>query len=139
MPEGTETLRGAPLPAPVAQPEEVTPFHPARCATLFVRVGKGYKVVGRAGELHPKVAEEYGLPARSAAMEIDLEVIAKLTKPGFLQVKPISTYPPVKEDLAVIVRDYITEADVAAVIRRGAGPLLESLTLFDIYRGEQIP
>ena len=139
LPEGTETLRGAPLPATVAQPEEAAPFHPARCATLFVRSGKGYKVVGRAGELHPKVAEEYGLPARSAAMEIDLEVIAKLTKPGFLQVKPVSTYPPVKEDLAVIVRDYITEADVAAVIRRGAGPLLESLTLFDIYRGEQIP
>ena len=79
------------------------------------------------------------MPARAAAMEVDLDLIASLTKPGFLQVKPVSTYPPVKEDLAVIVADYITEADVASVIRRGAGQLLESLILFDIYRGEQIP
>lgn len=54
LPEGTETLRGAPLPATVAQPEEAAPFHPARCATLFVRSGKGYKVVGRAGEAAPQ-------------------------------------------------------------------------------------
>ena len=139
LPEGTPILRGAPLPATVDSPEDAAPFHPARCATLFVRSGKGYKVVGRAGELHPKVALEYGLPARAAAMEVDLDLIASLTKPGFLQVKPVSTYPPVKEDLAVIVADYITEADVASVIRRGAGQLLESLILFDIYRGEQIP
>ncbi|WP_099333196.1 phenylalanine--tRNA ligase subunit beta [Actinomyces minihominis] len=139
LPEGTKVLRGAPLPKQAESPEETAPFHPGRCATLFVRSGKGFKVVGRAGELHPAVIEEYGLPPRSAAMEINLDEIAALTKSGFIQAKPVSTYPPVKEDLAVIVEDYITEGDVANVIRRAAAPLLETLTLFDIYRGTQIP
>lgn len=139
VPEGTKTLRGAPLPKPVDRPEGAMPFHPGRCATLFVRSGKGLRVVGRAGELHPRVAEEYGLPARAAAFELDLDSLASLIKPDFLQVKRVSTYPPVKEDVAVVVEDHLRESDVAAVIRRGAGPLLESLRLFDIYRGPQIP
>lgn len=138
VPDGTEKLRGAPVPNPVADPSEVAPFHPGRVANLFVRTGRGFKVVGRAGELHPKVVEEYGLPARSAAFEIDLDVIGSLLKPGFLQVKPVSTYPPVKEDLAIIVDDYISAAEVETVVRRGAGALLESLVLFDVYRGTQI-
>lgn len=139
IPEGTVTVKGAPLPKPVASPQETAPFHPGRCATLFVRAGRGFVVLGRAGELHPRVVEEYGLPARSSAFEIDVDALASLVKPGFLRVKPVSTYPPVKEDLSVIVEDYIPEGDVAMTIRRGAGPLLESLTLFDIYRGSQIP
>ncbi len=139
VPEGTAKLRGAPLPESVATPEEAAPFHPGRCATLFVRIGRGLRVVGRAGELHPRIIEEYGLPARSNAFEIDLDAVASQVKPGFLQVKPVSTYPPVKEDLAVVVEDYISESAVAQVIKRGAGPLLEDLSLFDIYRGSQIP
>lgn len=138
VPEGTQKLRGAPVPAPAGDPGDVAPFHPGRVANLFVRTGRGFKVVGRAGELHPKVVEEYGLPARSAAFEIDLDMIGSLLKPGFLQVKPVSTYPPVKEDLAIIVDDYISAAEVETVVRRGAGALLESLVLFDVYRGAQI-
>lgn len=138
VPEGTQRLRGAPIPDPASDPLEVAPFHPGRCANLFIRTGRGFKVVGRAGELHPKVVEEYGLPARAAAFEIDLDAIGSVLKPGFLQVKPVSTYPPVKEDLAIVVEDYISAAEVETIIRRGAGALLESLVLFDVYRGEQI-
>lgn len=139
VPEGTRTLRGAPVPAPVSGPEQTAPFHPGRCATLFVRSGKGFKVVGYAGELHPRVIDEYGLPPRAAAFEVFLDVVGSLVKPGFLQVKPVSTYPLVKEDVSVVVEDYIPESDVVSVIRRATGPLLESVRLFDIYRGEQIP
>lgn len=139
LPSDTKTLRGAPLPEVVENPQDAAPFHPGRCATLFVRVGRGLKIIGRAGELHPKVVEEYGLPARSAAFELDLDAVSRLMRAGFLQVKPISTYPPVKEDLAVVVEDHVRESDVANVVRRAAGGLLESLVLFDIYRGPQIP
>ncbi len=138
VPEGTQKLRGAPVPASADAPEDVAPFHPGRSANLFVRTGRGFKVVGRAGELHPKVVEEYGLPARSAAFELDLDVVSSTVRPGFLQVKPVSTYPPVKEDLAIVVDDYISAREVETVIRRGAGGLLESLVLFDIYSGAQI-
>ncbi len=139
LPAGSQKLRGAPVPTPAEAPEQVAPFHPGRCATLFVRTGRGFKIVGRAGELHPRVVVEYGLPARAAAFEVDLDLLSDLVQPEFLQVKPVSTYPPVKEDLAVVVEDYIPESDVASTLRRAAGPLLESLSLFDVYRGEQIP
>lgn len=139
LPEGTEVLRGAPLPPRVEDPADTAPFHPGRCATLFVRQGRGLKVLGRAGELHPRVVEGYGLPARSAAFEVDLDVLGDMVSDRFLKAKPVSTYPPVKEDLAVIVPDFVPEADVAMQIRRATGGLLESLTLFDVYRGDQIP
>lgn len=137
---GTPQRRpGPPLPALVQRPEDAAPWHPARCATLFVRAGKGFVVLGRAGELHPAVVEEFGLPARSVAFEVDLDAVTSLVSPSFLKVKPVSSYPPAKEDFAVIVPDELPEADVAAVIRRAAGPLLESITLFDVYRGSQVP
>lgn len=139
LPEGTKKLRGAPLPPPATDPASCAPLHPGRSATLFVRVGRGLKVVGRAGELHPRVVSEYGLPARSAAFEFDMDLLTSLASDKSLKAKPVSTFPPVKEDLAVIVDNYIPEGDVAQVIRRGAGGLLESLTLFDIYVGDQIP
>lgn len=139
LPKGTSKLRGAPLPPPAENPEDVAPFHPGRCATVFVRVGRGLKVLGRAGELHPRVVEEFGLPKRAAAFEIDLDAFAEAVPTKFVKAKPVSTYPPVKEDLAVIVEDYIPEADVETIIERASRGLLESLTLFDVYRGDQIP
>lgn len=139
LPEGTKKLRGAPLPPPVENPEDAAPFHPGRCATVFVRVGRGLKVLGRAGELHPRVTQEFGLPKRTAAFEVNLDGIAEATSQRFVKAKPVSTYPPVKEDLAVIVEDYIPEADVRMTIERATRGLLESLALFDVYRGDQIP
>ncbi len=139
VPEGTKKLRGAPLPQPVANPEDAAPFHPGRSATLFVRAGRGLKVLGRAGELHPRVVAEFGLPQRSAAFEIDMDTLASLISDKFVKAKPVSTYPPVKEDIAVIVEDYIPQSDVESTIKRASRGLLEDLTLFDVYRGDQIP
>ena len=81
----------------------------------------------------------FGLPKRTAAFEVNLDGIAEATSQKFVKAKPVSTYPPVKEDLAVIVEDYIPEADVRMTIERATRGLLESLTLFDVYRGDQIP
>ncbi len=139
LPPDTPKLRGAPDPAPVADPEQAAPFHPGRCATLFVRAGRGFEVIGHAGELHPRVVEEFGLPKRSAAFEVDLEQVSALVKDTPIQVKPVSTYPPVKEDLAIVVARTVPAAKVEMVIRRAGAPLLEDLVLFDVYQGEQIP
>ena len=137
--QGPEKKPGPPMPRLLGTPEEAAPWHPARVATLFVRAGKGYVEVGRAGELHPAVVEEYGLPARSAAFELDLDAIRSQVSDSFLKVKPVSAFPPAKEDFAVVVAESVPESEVASVMRRAAGGLLESLTLFDIYRGSQIP
>jgi phenylalanyl-tRNA synthetase beta chain len=109
------------------------PWHPGRCAA-FVLDGE---TIGHAGELHPKACRASGLPERSAALEIDLDAVlaaAPETTPG-----PVfSSYPLAKEDVALLVDASVTVADVEEALRSGAGDLLESIRLFDVYTGEQV-
>ncbi|WP_336212690.1 phenylalanine--tRNA ligase subunit beta [Nonomuraea sp. LPB2021202275-12-8] len=109
------------------------PWHPGRCAALYV----GDTLVGHAGELHPRVVEAYGLPPRTAAMELDLTRL-EAALPGPVQAPPISPYPVATQDVALIVPDFTPVADVEAALRDGAGELLESIRLFDVYTGEQV-
>ncbi|HSS67267.1 MAG TPA: phenylalanine--tRNA ligase subunit beta [Nocardioidaceae bacterium] len=109
------------------------PWHPGRCAQVIV----GETVVGHAGELHPRVCTAYGLPPRAAAAELDLDVLLHHA----IDIAPapmFSTYPVAKEDVALIVDVSVNAADVEIALRAGAGELLESARLFDVYEGEQI-
>ena len=109
------------------------PWHPGRCAQVRV---DGVEF-GHAGELHPKVCQAFGLPPRSAAVEIDLDFLmrhARDVTPG----PDFSTYPLAKEDVALVVDAAVTAADVEAALREGAGDLLESIRLFDVYTGDQV-
>lgn len=109
------------------------PWHPGRCA----RVSVDGVELGHAGELHPKACQAFGLPVRSAAVEIDLDLLlrhARDVTPG----PAFSTYPVAKEDVALVVDDTVTAAEVEAALREGAGDLLESVRLFDVYTGEQV-
>lgn len=138
VPEGTPRIPGPPVPTPTNDPHEVAPWHPGRVATLYVRVAKKVVAIGKAGELHPRVVEEYGLPARSCAVEFDLEALMLALPTHPLVAKRVSVYPPAKIDLAVVVAETVPAADVMRVIRSAAGALLERLELFDTYRGDQI-
>ncbi|RHW24385.1 phenylalanine--tRNA ligase subunit beta [Nocardioides immobilis] len=109
------------------------PWHPGRCAVFLV---DGVEL-GHAGELHPNVCAELGLPARSAAAEIDLDLLMAhatvvATGPAF------SSFPLAKEDVALVVADDVAATTVETALREGAGGLLESVRLFDVYTGEQI-
>ncbi len=109
------------------------PWHPGRCARITV----GDAELGHAGELHPQVAAAFGLPARAAAVEIDLDVLmahAVDVVPG----PEFSTFPVAKEDVALVVADDVTAAEVEAALREGAGEHLESIRLFDVYTGDQV-
>lgn len=109
------------------------PWHPGRCAVISI----GGVEIGNAGELHPAVCATYGLPARSAAVELDLDALmaaAADVAPG----PSFSTMPLAKEDVALVVEDTVTVAAVEAALREGAGELLESVRLFDVYTGEQV-
>ncbi|MEQ7126248.1 phenylalanine--tRNA ligase subunit beta [Actinopolymorpha sp. B11F2] len=112
--------------------DEHAPWHPGRCAILRV----DGRLVGHAGELHPKVVEAYGLPARACAMELDLSLLGARTGP--VAAPTVSPYPPAKEDVALTVDAGVPVADVEAALREGAGELLESVRLFDVYTGAQI-
>ncbi|MEW1845676.1 phenylalanine--tRNA ligase subunit beta [Nonomuraea angiospora] len=109
------------------------PWHPGRCAALYV----GDTLVGHAGELHPRVIEAYGLPPRTSAMELELSRLEP-AMPGPVQTPPVSAYPVATQDVALIVPDFTPVADVEAALRDGAGELLESIRLFDVYAGEQV-
>ncbi|TDD26198.1 phenylalanine--tRNA ligase subunit beta [Nonomuraea diastatica] len=109
------------------------PWHPGRCAALYL----GDTLVGHAGELHPRVIEVYGLPARTSAMELELSRL-EAAMPGPVETPPVSAYPVATQDVALIVPDFTPVADVEAALRDGAGELLESIRLFDVYEGEQV-
>lgn len=109
------------------------PYHPGRCAQLVI----GDQVVGYAGQLHPKVTEACSLPRSAAAFELDLELLLALA-PGAGEIGPIPVMPVVKEDVALIVDEAVTCAQVEQALREGAGHLLEDVSLFDVYTGPQV-
>jgi len=109
------------------------PWHPGRCAELRI----GERVIGHAGELHPRVCKAYGVPARSAVAEIDLDALLEHAT-GVVAGPRFSSYPVAKEDVALVVDASVPAAAVEAALREGAGELLESIRLFDVYTGDQI-
>jgi phenylalanyl-tRNA synthetase beta chain len=116
---------------------ELAPWHPGRCAEVLLGDRGDESVVGHAGELHPKVCQAYGLPARSAAVELDLDRLIA-AGPEMVAASPFSSYPVAKEDVALIVPADVPAAEVETALAEGAGELLESVRLFDLYTGEQI-
>ncbi|WP_369245330.1 phenylalanine--tRNA ligase subunit beta [Streptomyces sp. R41] len=112
------------------------PWHPGRCAELAVRVGGVEQVIGYAGELHPGVLKTLGLPARTCAMELDLDALEQASE-GLPKGPKISTFPVATQDVALVVDKFVPHTDVEAALREGAGELLESIRLFDVYENSE--
>jgi phenylalanyl-tRNA synthetase beta chain len=115
-------------------PAEHPTFHPGKCARILV----GEKQIGVFGELHPLVHEHYdfsSFPVVAAELNMDL-LISLIPERYDMQLVP--AYPPVLQDLALVVDEEIPAEKVADVIRQGGGNIVTNITLFDIYRGEQI-
>ncbi len=111
----------------------LAPWHPGRCAEISV----DDRVIGHAGELHPRVIGELGLPARAVAFEIDLDALLAAA-PEAAAAPEFSTLPVAKEDLAVVVAGDVPAEVVRRALVQGGGELLESVRLFDTYSGEQV-
>ena len=110
------------------------PWHPGRCAQVCL----GERVIGHAGELHPKVCVAYGVPPRTAVAEVDLDALLEAS-PLIVPGPRFSAYPVAKEDVALVVDQSVPAADVEQALREGAGELLEQIRLFDVYTGDPIP
>ncbi|GEB59435.1 phenylalanine--tRNA ligase subunit beta [Streptomyces gardneri] len=117
--------------------DQHAPWHPGRCAAFHVEVDGEEVLVGHAGELHPRVVKAFGLPARSCAMEIDLDLLEKANE-GPLKAPRISSFPVATQDVALVVAAEVPSAEVETALREGAGELLESVRLFDVYTGDQL-
>jgi len=109
-------------------------FHPGRTAKLLI---KG-KEAGIAGEIHPDVAEKFGAAKRSylGMIDIDILVSAASTK---VEYKPLPKFPAVIRDIALLVDDKVLVKQIEKKIAASAGNILESIKLFDVYKGKQVP
>jgi len=108
-------------------------YHPGRKAV----VEAGDVRIAQMGEIHPDVAERFGIDRRVCVLEVDLERLMKL-EARIYGVKELAKFPAVQRDLAVVVDEGAGAGDMLEAIERAGGRTLESAKLFDIYRGEQI-
>ncbi|MCE7082584.1 phenylalanine--tRNA ligase subunit beta [Streptomyces sp. ST2-7A] len=113
------------------------PWHPGRCAAVRVTVDGGTLTAGHAGELHPRVIGAMGLPDRTCAVELDLDLLQRASA-GPVRAPGVPGFPPATRDVALVVDASVPAARVEEALREGAGDLLESLRLFDVYTGEQV-
>ncbi len=107
------------------------PWHPGRCASIRV----DGVVVGHAGELHPSVCADLEVPRRTCALELNLSAVPL---PGPTPAPSLSNFPPALIDVALVVPTELPAAEVEKAIVDGAGSLLESVRLFDVYTGSQV-
>jgi len=112
-------------------------YRPGRTARLLLNGQQ----IGMMGELHPLVAEKLDLHIERdqpvLAADLDLDALIPHIPP-FYPYTPISPYPPIEEDLAVVVDKGVTAVTVEETIRQAGGYLLKDVRLFDVYEGEQI-
>jgi phenylalanyl-tRNA synthetase beta chain len=116
--------------------EQHAPWHPGRCAALYALVDGTETLVGHAGELHPRVVKAMHLPERTCAAEVELDVLERAGE-GMLAAPHIATFPVATQDVALVVDRTVPAADVEAALREGAGELLESVRLFDVYENAE--
>jgi phenylalanyl-tRNA synthetase beta chain len=111
---------------------DVAPFlHPGRAARIVV----DDEAAGWIGEIHPEVAAGWGWSDAVAAFELDLDAVAPHVV--FATYQDFTSFPEVREDLAVIVPETVTADEVRAVTRTAGGALLAGAEVFDVYRDEQ--
>ncbi len=109
-------------------------FHPGRCAKIMA----GGKTLGIIGEIHPAVCRKYGLETSVYVGELDFENIFLNIKTD-IKFKELPKYPAVTRDIAMLVDKTVPVADIEEIVKKASGKLLESISLFDVYEGEQIP
>lgn len=110
-------------------------WHPGRCAEVLLDDRR----VGLAGELHPRAVAALGLPARTCAAEVNLDVLVEVAAlAGPVPAPVVSHFPHAAVDVALVVEAGTPAADVEGALRDGAGSLLEDLRLFDVFTGPQV-
>jgi phenylalanyl-tRNA synthetase beta chain len=115
---------------------QAPPFlHPGRGGEVLLEPagdGGGAVPAGWVGELHPAVARRFGIEEPVACFELDLDrALERPRAPGFTD---LTSFPEVREDLAVVLGDGVAAADVLSVVREAGGSLLRDVEVFDVYR-----
>jgi phenylalanyl-tRNA synthetase beta chain len=128
-----EMLKGLSLTDIEFEPAQNPSFHPGKCASVKVNG----ETLGLLGELHPLVIENFELSGQPVlAAELDVEILMPMI-PDRYNLEPVPVFPPVLEDLAVVVDEDVQAQRVAELIQQTGGKMVAAVNLFDVYRGGQ--
>ncbi len=108
-------------------------LHPGRQASVF----HNGKYIACIGEVHPLVADNYGMGGRVYFASVDISALYDIAG-GDVTFIPIAKYPAVERDISLLVKKEVTSGDVEEIIKKSAGKMLEKLEIFDIYEGGNI-
>ncbi|MBK5110732.1 MAG: phenylalanine--tRNA ligase subunit beta, partial [Thermoleophilia bacterium] len=110
------------------------PFlHPVRSGEVL----SNGRVIGWIGQIHPAVAAEWDL-AEAVGFEVDLAELIQFSPLGEEGYLDFTAFPPVDRDLAIVVSEETDSAPVVEAVRREGGPMLTEVSVFDVYRGDQV-
>jgi len=128
-------LSGLHLGAVAFEPATHPTFAPGRTTRVLV---EGHEV-GFLGEVHPQVRSAFDLPPGPVCLaEFDLDALLACVRLTY-RVAAVPRFPPALQDIALVVNEEVSAADLTAVVRSAGGPLLADVRLFDVYRGPQLP
>ena len=105
-----------------------------RCATVW----SGIQCIGTFGQVHPLVAQNYGVDAELYCAELAFDALMNAKGADAVYV-PLPKFPAVTRDIAVVCDEAVTVGQLEAAIRKGGKALLKEVALFDIYRGVGVP
>jgi phenylalanyl-tRNA synthetase beta chain len=122
------------IPGLSFEPGDEPTYHPGKCARILI----ADQLLGLMGELHPLVKANYDFgPAPVLAAELDLDLLLKSLSDRY-PIQSVPEFPPVLEDLALVVDEALPAERVAELIRQTGGKTVTSVRLFDVYRSDQI-
>jgi len=107
-------------------------FHPGQCARILSLEGNE---IGYLGALHPGISRELGIDGAVFLFEISLEQLQKATIP---RAKVLSRYPEVSRDLAIVIDESVTSAEILSNVEKNAGEYLVNSRIFDVYQGDAV-
>ena len=108
-------------------------YHPGRAAYLYLNGQQA----GVFGEIHPAIADNYGLEDRVYVAELDVDTVIAVGT-GAIQLKPLPKFPASTRDMAVVVSEAVAAADLEKAIWAAGSALLDDVKIFDVYQGGQI-
>ena len=112
---------------------ETCALHPGRSAVIYA----GETPIGYLGEVHPTVQKNYDIGTRTYVAKLLIDEMQPLAQTE-ITYQPLPKFPAITRDLSLVCADEVPVGDLQAAMKKAVGNILEQITLFDVYKGEQI-
>lgn len=112
---------------------EICALHPGRSAVIYA----GETPIGYLGEVHPTVQKNYDIGTRTYVAKLLIDEMQPLAQTE-ITYQPLPKFPAITRDLSLVCADEVPVGDLQAAMKKAVGNILEQITLFDVYKGEQI-